>query len=102
MAETKTIEIACGDALGIAEVADFYATLLTTLAEGGPVNLDVSKLERIDAAALQMLYAFSKELTTHGDSLTWVSPSEAFMRSVRLLGLAELMNLADNSQELSQ
>ncbi|MBL4638131.1 MAG: STAS domain-containing protein [Proteobacteria bacterium] len=101
MAETKTVEIGCGDALGIAEVADFYATLLTTLAEGGQVELDVSKLERIDAAALQMLYAFSKELVAHGSTLTWLSPSEAFCRSAKLLGLADLMNLTDNSQELA-
>ncbi len=101
MAETEAIEIGCGDALGIAEVADFYATLLTTLAEGGPVNLDVSKIERIDAAALQMLYAFSKELATHGSSLSWISPSEAFLRSAKLLGLAELMDLNDNIQELA-
>jgi len=101
MAETKTIEIGCGDALGIAEVADFYATLLTTLAEGGQVELDVSKLERIDAAALQMLYAFSKELVSHGATLTWLSPSEAFCRSAKLLGLEELMKLSDNSRELA-
>ena len=101
MADTKMIEIGCGDALGIAEVADFYATLLTTLAEGSSVELDVSKLERIDAAALQMLYAFSKELAAHGSTLTWLSPSEAFCRSANFLGLAELMNLTDNSQELA-
>lgn len=82
-------------------MADFYATLLTSLAEGGPVVLDVSNIERIDAAAMQMLYAFSKELTSHGASLNWISPSEAFCRSAKLLGLVELMNLTDNSTELA-
>lgn len=91
------IDIDCGEALGIADVADLYAKLLATLAEGGPVNLDVSKLERIDAAAIQMIYAFSKELSVHGSTLSWSSPSDAFCRSVTLLGLAEQMNIAADS-----
>jgi anti-anti-sigma regulatory factor len=102
MAENDTIAIACGEALGIAEVADVYATLLAALAEGSPVDLDISKLESVDAAALQMLYAFSKEMATQGSSLTWTSPSEAFSRSSKLLGLAELMNMENNDQELAQ
>lgn len=102
MAENKTIAIACGEALGIAEVADVYATLLAALAEGSPVDLDISQLERVDAAALQMLYAFSKELATQGLSLTWTPPSEAFSRSIDLLGLAERMTLDNTDQELAQ
>jgi len=102
MAENDTIAIACGEALGIAEVADVYATLLAALAEGSSVDLDISQLERVDAAALQMLYAFSKERATQGSSLTWTAPSEAFSRSAKLLGLAELMNLENNGQELAQ
>ncbi|OUR73970.1 hypothetical protein A9Q78_02005 [Methylophaga sp. 41_12_T18] len=85
--------------MGIAEVADLYAKLLASLAEGHPVKLDVSKIERVDAAAIQMLYAFSKEHAAHGTAISWVSPSEAFIRSTRLLGLAERMNLDDNSHE---
>jgi anti-anti-sigma regulatory factor len=102
MAENDTIAIACGEALGIADVADVYATLLSALAEGSSVDLDISKLERIDAAALQMLYAFSKELATQGSSLTWTMPSEAFSRSAKLLGMTELVNLENNGQELAQ
>jgi anti-anti-sigma regulatory factor len=102
MAENDTIAIACGEALGIAEVADVYETLLVALAEGSSVDLDISKLERVDAAALQMLYAFSKEMATQGSSLTWTSPSEAFSRSTKLLGLAELINLENNGQEFVQ
>ena len=102
MAENQAVAIDCGEALGIADVADVYAALMAALAEGSHVDLDISKLERIDAAALQMLYAFSKEMATHGASLNWAPASEAFDRSAKLLGLAELMNMDDNGQELTQ
>ncbi len=89
--------IDCGDALSIADVGDVYAKLLTPLAENKSVKIDCSQIERIDAAGIQMLYAFSKEAAAHGHPLNWEQPSEAFVRSARLLGLAELMNIDNNS-----
>jgi len=94
MAETV---IECGEVLGIADVGELYAKLLSELAEGNEVSFDVSQIERIDAAALQVMYAYSKEVKTHGQNLTWSSPSEAFMRSARLIGLASTMNLDGNA-----
>jgi len=94
--------IDCGETLGIADVGDLYATLLTELAEGNTVRLDVSEIERIDAAALQMIYAYSKEAIRQGEALSWISPSQAFLRSVNLLGLAERMNIEGNIVEKSQ
>jgi len=102
MEDSSLSVIECGEALGIADVGDLYAKLLTELAEGHTIRFDVSKIERIDAAALQMIYAYSKEAVKQGQALSWVSPSEAFMRSVNLLGLAELMNIEDNTVEASQ
>lgn len=94
MAETV---IECGEALGIADVGDLYAKLLTEVAEGNVIRFDISQLERIDAAALQMLYAYSKEAEKQGHVLIWEAPSEAFLRSTRLLGLASVMNIDDNT-----
>ncbi|MFW5427161.1 MAG: lipid asymmetry maintenance protein MlaB [Methylophagaceae bacterium] len=94
MAKEKIID--CGDALGISGVGDLHTQILMELSEGYEIQFNVSQVERIDAAALQMLYAFSKEQT-----LEWNEPSEAFIRSAKLLGLAELMNLEDNSVELA-
>lgn len=94
MAETV---IECGDALGIADVGDLYAKLLTELAEGNSIRFNVSEIERIDAAALQMMYAYSKEAEKQGNTLEWQQPSEAFFRSAQLLGLATAMNIEDNT-----
>ena len=94
MAKAKIIE--CGDALGISGVGDLHTQILMELSEGNEIQFDVSQIERIDAAALQMIYAYSKEQT-----LEWTEPSEAFIRSAKLLGLAELMNLEGDSVELA-
>lgn len=96
MSDEKTVVIDCGDSLNIAGVGDLYAKLLTALADGQAIKPDVSKIERIDAAALQMLYAFSKEAEEHGNSIDWDDASNAFCRSAQLLGLAPKMNIEDN------
>lgn len=93
MSELETVRMDCGDALSIADVGDLYADLLVLLAEGKTVQFDASKLERIDAAALQTLYAYSKVAASSGSPLIWEQPSEAFHRSAKLLGLAQLMNI---------
>ncbi|MFW5427251.1 MAG: lipid asymmetry maintenance protein MlaB [Methylophagaceae bacterium] len=94
MAKAKVIE--CGDALGISGVGDLHTQILMELSEGYKIQFDVSQIERIDAAALQLIYAYSKEQT-----LEWNEPSEAFIRSAKLLGLAELMNLEGDSVEVA-
>jgi len=94
--------IDCGDALGIADVGDLYGRLLTEVAEGHSVQFDISQLERIDGAALQVMYAYSKEARSQGHSLVWKSPSDAFLRSARLLGLLSAMNIEDNTVEEAQ
>ena len=97
MEESEVTVIECGETLGIADVGDLYAKLLTELAEGHTIRFDVSNIERIDAAALQVIYAYSKEVEKQGHVLTWEASSEAFRRSASLLGLAERMNIEDNT-----
>lgn len=83
----------CGTALGIAEVGQLYAQLLNALAENTSVIVDCSQIERIDAAALQLLYAYSQESAIHGDQVDWQNASEAFINNVRLLGLSEALGI---------
>ena len=93
-----TVEIIeCGDALGIADVDELYARLLASLADSKQVTFDCSQIERIDTAALQMLFSFSKESEIHGQPISWGSASEVFVKNARLLGLATLMNIDNKS-----
>jgi ABC-type transporter Mla MlaB component len=97
MFDKEITVIDCGDVLGIANVAEMYTRVLSSLAEGHTIQFNVSKIERIDTAAMQMLYAFSKEAGKHDHLVLWQGASEAFVRSAKLLGLATLMNMTDNS-----
>jgi len=97
MSDKEITVIDCGEALGIANVGDMYTRVLSGLAEGQSMQFDVSKIERIDTAAMQMIYAFSKEAEKHGHVLLWEHASEAFVRSAKILGLATLMNMTDNA-----
>ena len=96
MTDAEKLEIDCGDTLTITDVSKLYAELLVPLAEGTPVNLNVSNIERIDTAAVQLIYSFFREAQTQGYAIEWKAPSQAFCHSIQLLGLAEQMNINDN------
>jgi anti-anti-sigma regulatory factor len=96
---SELVQIDCGDALGIADVGELYTSLLSAIADGKAIELEISRLERVDAAALQMLYSLAKTLAEHGDVLTWSQPSQAFIEGVNLLGLAAWLNIEHNSDD---
>lgn len=97
MSDKNITVIDCGEVFGIAHVTEMYMRVLSLLAEGQFIQFDVSKIERIDTAAIQMIYAFSKEAERYGHSLNWEGASEAFVRSAKFLGLATRMNLTTNT-----
>jgi len=99
MSDTE-IEIDCGENLSIADIGEFYGMILMAVAEGQSIKFNVSKIERIDGAALQLLYAYAKEELNKGNEVTWTQPSEAFIRSADLLGMLSVMNLEEHVTEL--
>jgi len=94
-----TIEvIACGETFGIADVNALYPRLLTLLLEERQLVFDCSQIERIDTAALQMLYAFSKASSLYGYEINWNQASDSFINSAHLLGVATAMGIAHKKQ----
>jgi anti-anti-sigma regulatory factor len=89
----KAALIDCGEYIGIAEVSEMHADILTRLAEGQSIRFDVSKVDRIDCAALQLLYCCSKEMSDNDQQLSWHSPSAAFINSANVLGMLPGMNI---------
>ena len=51
------------------------------------VVFDMSKVEKIDTASLQLLTAFVFKARANGVSLTWPEPSSHFLAVVRCLNL---------------
>lgn len=97
MAEANPVSIDCGETLTIAESGQLYATLLAELAEGRPVQPDVSHIQRIDAAGIQVLLSFYREASLQGQPVDWGVPSDAFLKSVAMLGLEAEMGVSANS-----
>ncbi|MFT7234806.1 MAG: anti-anti-sigma regulatory factor [Methylophagaceae bacterium] len=90
----KTEVIACGETLDITDMNALYPQLLTALLEQKQLVFDCSEVERIDASALQMLYAFSKASSLHGYKASWDNPSQSFINSAQLLGVATEMGIS--------
>jgi ABC-type transporter Mla MlaB component len=57
------------------------------------VSIDVSALERIDTAALQLLCAFVRERKQRQLEVTWHGTSAALTEAVRLLGIATVLGI---------
>ncbi|MCX4187386.1 STAS domain-containing protein [Methylophaga sp. OBS4] len=87
MMADNIIEIDCGESLTIAQVAGMYSRLLTSLAEEQAVSIDISRIERIDTAAVQMLYSFQRDARTQGVVIIWSDPSKVFCDTVDILGM---------------
>jgi anti-anti-sigma regulatory factor len=66
----------------------------------GEAILDVSAIERIDTAVVQLLYAFVRDRKAQGDKVVWVGNSECFTDAVKLLGLATHLDVPQASGAL--
>lgn len=69
-------------------------TSLCALAAGEHATIDVSNLERVDTATMQLLCAFVRDRKGRGQPVTWQGESTALRDAVRLLGLADLLELS--------
>jgi ABC-type transporter Mla MlaB component len=57
------------------------------------VTLDVSAVERVDTATMQLLCAFVRDRSGRNQSVTWRGESAALQDAVRLLGVGALLGL---------
>ncbi len=80
-------EIQCGEQLTVAQVADLYPRLLETLAEGQAVSIDISAIERTDAAGIQLLYGFQRDAVAQQLVIIWSQASNIFCDAVDILGM---------------
>jgi ABC-type transporter Mla MlaB component len=63
-------------------------------ADGDPVVVDGSAVERIDTAGLQLLVALARRQRDAGRGLTWQSASRELLRCGRRLGLIDALGLS--------
>lgn len=57
------------------------------------VHIDAGKVERLDTAALQLLFSYQQSMDKKHISLEIVNPSKAFMDNATLLGMHQILNV---------
>jgi ABC-type transporter Mla MlaB component len=68
-------------------------SLAGLLDEPQPVTLDITALQRIDTAGLQVLTAFIRERAGHGRTVEWQGTAPALTSAAQLMGLTALLRL---------
>jgi ABC-type transporter Mla MlaB component len=77
----------------VSEATLLKESLAGLLDEPLPVTLDISVLQRIDTAGLQVITAFVRERAGHGRTVEWQGNAPALTTAAQLLGLTSLLRL---------
>lgn len=85
--------VALGEMLTIEQAAAMHAELGRHLGAAS-VALEAGALQRVDAAGLQLLVAFTRAATGRGTKVEWRSPSTALREGARRLGLSGALGLS--------
>ena len=73
----------------IADVRTLYDHLSALIEEPDEVTIDASQVETVDTAILQTIFVFMHERAHYARETRLFSPSEGFLRVVRLLDLGD-------------
>jgi anti-anti-sigma regulatory factor len=88
-----TTHVVLEAALGIADARALHEKLGAVLAAATPVVMDAGRVERLDAAVMQVLTGFCRAAHERRLSLSWQNPSPIFQQAVRLLGLESIFEM---------
>lgn len=92
MSDSKTLVLP--EELTAYHVAEFKDTLIQTLSDAKEVELDASKVNKIDTLGMQLIVSTIKTATNDHILCTITSPSEMFTKNATQLGLMEEFKLA--------
>jgi len=83
--------------LNIQNVTVLYDQLLKALESNKPVEIDASAVSIVDTATLQLLAVFKQETVKLLREVSIDFPSDKFIESARLLGLADLLDVEQSA-----
>jgi len=86
-AAKQASRIMLGANLDIAGAGKLYDRLKKCAAKKVDVTLYAARVETIDTIALQLLLAFVRQIHENGNDVNWKSPSEAILKTARVIGL---------------
>lgn len=79
--------------LNIQNVSHLYEQLLALLENQTNIDIDASSVVSIDTATLQLLIVFKQTAIKLGKEVVFDFPSDKFVESAELLGLAEMLEV---------
>lgn len=88
-------EVVLDETMSISEAQQLKSELQQALTHTNGVVVKVSKLERIDAAVMQLLLAFVQSAKEAEVDVSWDGDSDVFNRAVKLLGMDGQFKLAE-------
>jgi ABC-type transporter Mla MlaB component len=77
----------------VADASSLKSGLAKLLEDSGVVTLDISAVQRIDTAGLQVIATFIRERESHGRQVEWRGTAPALAAAAKLLGLSSLLKL---------
>ena len=79
--------------LVINKASKIFESLKKLDASGKTIEIDASKVEIIDSAILQLLFAFVLSLKEKNIKWSWYKPTESLLNKASILGLTERLGL---------
>lgn len=86
--------IKLNSALTIRDITELMEELNNIGDDKNELIFESEQVERVDAAAMQLLVGFYLFAVDAGKNVIWDKPSEALCNAVRLLGLNEVINIS--------
>jgi len=80
--------------LGIAEAEAMHQRLSQILDAHVDITIQSEDLSRVDAAGVQLMYAFVKEAKSRSITVKWASVSDALEEAATMLGLHDGLGIA--------
>jgi len=77
----------------VADASSLKTGLAKLLEDSGTVTVDISAVQRVDTAGLQVIAAFVRERASNGRQVQWRGNAPALSAAAQLLGLDALLKL---------
>ena len=81
--------------LHISEAEHLSKELNTLLQSPDAIVIDISEVEAVDTASIQVLCALQKSLNATDNNISWIGTSKAFNEAADMLGVADFLKLKE-------
>lgn len=88
-----TTHVTLAAVFGVTDARQLYDNLGAALSSATSLVVDGARVERVDAAAMQILAIFCRTARERGLALAWRNPSAGLQQAAQLLGLQSMLGM---------